>query len=82
MKESILKVIKAMMKKEMTLKEITNICGGITNKNLYTILMKLEKMGFLIYEESESKAGCKCRYGVLDVVKGNEAEKLLKGVRK
>lgn len=82
MKESILKVIKAMMKKEMTLKEITNICGGITNKNLYTTLMKLEKMGFLIYEESESKSGCKCRYGVLDVVKGSEAEKLLKGVRK
>lgn len=79
--EGYIKIADSLMQRKMTLKEIVGARCGITYKNFYTALMTLEKMGFLVYEESKSKSGCKCRYGILDVVKGSKAESLIKGVR-
>lgn len=79
MKDNILEIAGSLMKKEMTLKEIVDTCGGATYKNFYTVLMKLEKEGFLVYEESENKSGSKCRYGILGTVKGSRAEAMLGG---
>ena len=71
------KLINSLLQSPKTLMELFK--AGILTKSdhFHLILLKLESMGFLIYEESVKRGSNKSRYGCVGAAKGSTAETLI-----
>ena len=49
-----------------------------SRNNFFTILLKFEKLGFLIYEEPTKSV---TRYGYYGIRKGSDAEDIIRGIK-
>ncbi len=72
--------ILAIKDKPKSMKELEQAGVLPSTHRICTLLISLERRGFLIYEEPLKKGSLLCRYGLLGAEQGSLAEQFLKGV--
>lgn len=72
-------LVKILMESPKTMKEMFSAGLKIKITRIYCVLIKLEQLGFLFYEESYENNATKVRYGLAGVREGSFAERFLKG---
>ena len=73
--KTLLFIADELKKSPVTCRELSKLNPNVKASNFYTFLMRLEQMGFMVYEESIGVSGNNSVYGLLKVAKGSFAEK-------